>query len=732
MFCKYCGKEIKDGVRFCPMCGKPTGINKEKSGSSTSRNSMSRFKKDKRPNLKWTIALIGGVAGVMILFSLVVGIVKKLPSSSQPQHENDSSTDVEYYAEEKDVYVEKSSDAEDPSDTENLTNESNDDEKWTKKKSYKKAYEEEYASYEDRLKEYCNQKNIEYKEKVDDVTDSLNEAYKSLEKEVPDLSTYIGLDVGNAVSDSFTGVGIVSALTEKAVSNEEVRKIGFKTMIYAGTALYDLVMNYTTTEYPFGFQVLKFNEDYALLRSNGTYSDMVTFIRDNTMYEIKAQMLQERITELDNTAITLQNEGDDDAYAECMGRLAANKDIERELNETINHYMTVIACSGNGYWLEEEIKLYWLVGKDGSVYHTFWAPDNTNISLCENGSCLLERQGMERFVIDKNGVVIFEGNTFEEREEEPVGESIICAYGPSGNALRETKVKDSTHGTYYVIELVKQNGETEKLLETRKMSTISSGYYLFLYGGFDLTVSWEDYMYCSDYVSFAYESLENQQEGVVIDLNTGDMYGSEFDESIKAEAMKEYEDDKATALSGTLKDGWLWNAQEEKIFVHKPSIYKQEVMFSGLSTEYYELFVEFDEKAFLESIGESRDIVGCYCQDNLLWIVTRSGYFYTYNLENNKKTEEVYVGENAPYAFTPYGLVVQGESGKNNADVKYDSNLEEENKYSIYQYDSSGKCIAKYPSYSENISNMYDYVHGFLYCNGNDSYNLATQKIFSL
>ena len=30
MFCKHCGKEIKDGVRFCPMCGKPTGVTEEK------------------------------------------------------------------------------------------------------------------------------------------------------------------------------------------------------------------------------------------------------------------------------------------------------------------------------------------------------------------------------------------------------------------------------------------------------------------------------------------------------------------------------------------------------------------------------------------------------------------------------------------------------------------------------------------------------------------------------
>lgn len=26
MYCKYCGKEMGDGARFCPSCGKETGV----------------------------------------------------------------------------------------------------------------------------------------------------------------------------------------------------------------------------------------------------------------------------------------------------------------------------------------------------------------------------------------------------------------------------------------------------------------------------------------------------------------------------------------------------------------------------------------------------------------------------------------------------------------------------------------------------------------------------------
>lgn len=747
MFCKYCGKEIKDGVSFCPMCGKPTGTTTKNPGSQPPQNAMIRFKKNKKPNPKWILALLGGAAGVVVLVSVIGGISRKFSPSNHSQSAEGSETAAENYTE--DPYTESFS-------TENEDSYDYKDKKWTKKKSYKKAYEEEYDSFEERLQEYCRQQEMEYREMVDEVADGLNEAYERLEKEVPGLSSYIGLDAGNAVSNSFTGVGIISALTEKAVSNEEVRKIGFQTMLYAGTALFDWAMNYTSTNYPFGFQIMELNGDYALLKSNGTYNDMQTIIRNNMSYDTKIDMLQDRISELEDTAGSLISEEDEDAYAECMGRLAANIDKAGEINETYNHYMTVIACSGNGYCLEEEIKLYWLVGKDGTIYNTFWAPAGTradswnfDISLCENGSCilekdssLLERNEMERFVIDKTGTIVFEGNAFGEREEEPVGESIICTYGPSGNALRETKVKDSTYGTYYTIEFVKENGKAKKLLDIRNMLSSSpksgpgvpdSGYNTVIEGSYEPTVLWKDYMSCSDYTLLTYESLENQEEQVVIDLNTGEMYDNEeFEESVKAEASKENEDDFAAAQNGTLKEGWLWNAQNEKILVHNTSIFKEKALFEGFSDAYSELNLDFNAEALLQKIGESRELVGCYCQDNVLWVVTRSGYFYTYDLKSSKKTEEVDVGENAPYAFTPYGLVVYGESGKRSADVEYDSTSGQKTEYCIYQYDASGKCIAKYPAYSNDISSLNDYIFGFLYCSGQDTYNLSTQGIYSL
>lgn len=513
MFCKHCGKEIKDGVSFCPMCGKPTGATTEPKEKTKKPNN---YFQNKKPNPKLLLAILGVVVCVLV----IGGIGKKISSSNHTKNIASNGTSSKDYTEEN--YTKEMSNAENSnkSDDENLSDYK--DKKWKKKKSYKQAYKEEYNSFEARIKEYCEQKSVAYAEMVDDVADGFNAAYESLEKEVPGLSEYIGLDIGTAVSDSFTGTGIVSELTTKALNNETVRKTGFKAVIYAGTAFFDWAMNSTTTDYPFGFSLYELRGDYALLRSNGTYKDMEKIINKNMSYDTKTEMLTERISELEKESTDLQD--DKNAYAECMGRLAANKDLEKEVKEFYNKCMITIACSGRQYCNGTEIKLYWVIGKDGTVENTFWAPAGTHaenwnfdISLCENGSCLLQTEDSlnddvekKRFVIDKAGKIIFEGNSFEAREEEAVGESIICVYGPSGNALRETKVKDSTYGTYYILELVDTSGNATKLLEGREFVYASDVYYT-PYG-------FEGKGTCSDSALVKYTSLENQSESVIIDL----------------------------------------------------------------------------------------------------------------------------------------------------------------------------------------------------------------------
>lgn len=235
MFCKHCGKEIKDGVSFCPMCGKPTGVKTEL--KEQLKNPKNHFQ-NKKPNPKLLLAILG----VVVLILVISGIGKKISSSNHTKNVASNGASSKDYVEEN--YVKESSGTENSnkSDDESLSDYK--DKKWKKKKSYKQAYKEEYNSFEARIQEYCEQENEVYVEMVDDVADGFNAAYESLEKEVPGLSEYIGLDIGTAVSDSFTGTGIVSELTTKALNNETVRKAGFKAVIYAGTAFFNLVLEY--------------------------------------------------------------------------------------------------------------------------------------------------------------------------------------------------------------------------------------------------------------------------------------------------------------------------------------------------------------------------------------------------------------------------------------------------------------------------------------------------------
>ena len=191
MFCKHCGKEIKDGVRFCPMCGKPTGVTEEKEKPQSTND----YFQNKKPNPKVIFAILG----VVVLVFLIGGIGKKISFLN-----NDTQNAFKDNTAESDIA--------ESSNTENSGESQNDyeDKKWTKTKSYKRAYEEEYNSFDARLEDFCEQEAIEYVEMAAKVADGFNEAYKELEKEVPNISSYIGLDAGIAVSDSFTGVEMVS------------------------------------------------------------------------------------------------------------------------------------------------------------------------------------------------------------------------------------------------------------------------------------------------------------------------------------------------------------------------------------------------------------------------------------------------------------------------------------------------------------------------------------------
>ena len=73
---------------------------------------------------------------------------------------------------------------------------------------------------------------------------------------------------------------------------------------------------------------------------------------------------------------------------------------------------------------------------------------------------------------------------------------------------------------------------------------------------------------------------------------------------------------------------------------------------------YIEILNSSTQNPYSRSIGETREINGWYRQDNTLWVVTRSGYFYTYDLKTKKGREDVGIVKMRHTLFTPYGLFV--------------------------------------------------------------------------
>ena len=158
-------------MRFCPRCGKPvsqpTGGKKRTGGSGK-----------KKPDMNKKL-IAGATAIVIVILAVVVGsnIVKKDPAPEQAQvtaanAAADGSNIAEDTYESQETYEEPANKeaAEEPANEEDAAYEepydpgTNDPEsaKWADTKAYQSAYEEEYASFEETVRAYCQQRDVAY------------------------------------------------------------------------------------------------------------------------------------------------------------------------------------------------------------------------------------------------------------------------------------------------------------------------------------------------------------------------------------------------------------------------------------------------------------------------------------------------------------------------------------------------------------------------------------------
>lgn len=90
MYCKKCGKELREGARFCPACGTPTPSTQNKRGQRVSVTDKNGNEKTKLPVLVIVPGIAIVIAGAFLLFKAVLPLV-----GAQLQQEKETKTFTE-------------------------------------------------------------------------------------------------------------------------------------------------------------------------------------------------------------------------------------------------------------------------------------------------------------------------------------------------------------------------------------------------------------------------------------------------------------------------------------------------------------------------------------------------------------------------------------------------------------------------------------------------------------
>ena len=107
MFCKKCGKEIKEGVRFCPYCGAESGVSNEmKATESRGSKKEKTHKKSIRKKI-WAVAVSTGIlllcgGGAFAMYKAGVASEKK---ERQAQEAEEKKVHIAIFSISKIVYL---------------------------------------------------------------------------------------------------------------------------------------------------------------------------------------------------------------------------------------------------------------------------------------------------------------------------------------------------------------------------------------------------------------------------------------------------------------------------------------------------------------------------------------------------------------------------------------------------------------------------------------------------
>lgn len=447
--------------------------------------------------------------------------------------------------------------------------------------------------------------------------------------------------------------------------------------------------------------------DYALVRSYGSIGGMLDQLEINSGYSIAKQALEERLEIIENEYSLMPDDFWSEDIEETFNaykisenyqgrRNALSQEIE-EWDEAAyqwkSDFLTRIGITDvdailqndeNTEYAQEMMSkfVYSIVDKEGKVYSSFLvANDSLGGTINADGMCSvwngsmyggfdkLSDERIPHVIMDKEGNILFENDT-----EDGEG-SIFYEVTPSGNVLKKTFKSDFDHGDYQVLEFVKPDGTSKKLMEgeyiylEKKVVGVKPGY--------------RAKNYCTDYYAYTcgYSDDSSSETTGVIDMSTGKLLTNNEYEELERTELK-----KIAGTEGKMDDfGIEVENNPEGIRMNEDYVICGDSVYDNSG----KIVKELDQGRGVKDIlyGSSR-----------YWIVTESGYYYVLDENFSEILEPVKLPDQDSYTMTEYGVLVT-------------ESREDEDGYGVnvlYLYDESGEATELF----EVSSDLY--VNGFM------------------
>lgn len=295
MFCKKCGKELKEGVKFCPACGEKVtvpeqlskNIAKEKKATPTGRSGKAgstgrAFKTDKSFKKSRKGILCAGIATVLVIALPLIAVFSKM---SEDSGADGSGFDKTLY---KDMPFTRSQVGE----LEDI---------------YKAAYKDEKEGIDIYIAGYTKYYNEygdvhELFQSLEGITEGL---YQTMNELDPDLKDAIAADAGDRFGgDSYLGSYAVSKGVGAVLSDTEfgsgirntIEDLALTGMEYLYVAsLKEKKENAVQSD---AMIPVAIGGDYALVRSCGTIGDMLYELKDVSGYTMAVGAMDDRLEAL--------------------------------------------------------------------------------------------------------------------------------------------------------------------------------------------------------------------------------------------------------------------------------------------------------------------------------------------------------------------------------------------------------------------------------------------------